>query len=888
MKPFGARRLFRFPSRTRTDIQTDIRDEFEFHLDMRTTELMRGGMAEALARAQAEKEFGDARSGSAGWASQGATVERRRRLGRLASDLKLDAAYGVRLIRNSPGFSTVAILTLAVAIGGNTAIFSVINAILLKPPALGAPDTLARIHPGESQAAWVNFEDLRERAGALVDLAAYRSEVRTLRDLARPVREIGESVTANYFTVVGVGADRGRTILPSDARTDLIVISDRLWRARYGSDPGIVGRMVRLDRRLYEVLGVMPSTFRGMAPPGLLREFWIPIDTGTPAPRLTDRTIPLVAVIGRLAPGVSHAQAEAALRPIASQIKADHPAVPDSFTALRVFPVGGFEAFRGVAGAMMPVFVFVGLLTIVAGLVLLIGCANIAGLLLGRAAARHKEIAVRLALGAGRGRLIRQLLTESLLLALIGGAMGLLLAVWIAGGLNAIAATMPFPMEFDVSPDWRVLTYAFAVALTTALVFGLAPARRAARLDLVPALKDECASGQRQRFRQLLVVGQVAVCSILLVWGLLFVRSLGNVSHVDPGFNPSGVLLASVTLGEGTSLDRQGREEAFKRLQQRVEELPWVESAGGAWAVPLALSSSERMGVFIDDEAQEGNGREVVANRLTPGWFATVRVPLLAGRDFSWQDREGSPQVAIVNRTLAARFWNGDALGKRLRFTGRRNAAHDVQIVGVVADSKYWTLGETIEPAVYLPVHQADIGDDLTLHVRTSNFAATAETIERELQRIVPDGVIETQSMTDAIAVAVMPARVGAAATGAFGALAMLLSAMGIYGLVSFTVLQRTHEIGIRKAIGAGTSQIIRLVVGASLTLAGIGLLAGMAVGVLGAQALGGLIVGVSAADPITLAAVTLLVLLAALVSSALPALRAARMDPLIALRRQA
>jgi ABC-type antimicrobial peptide transport system permease subunit len=294
------------------------------------------------------------------------------------------------------------------------------------------------------------------------------------------------------------------------------------------------------------------------------------------------------------------------------------------------------------------------------------------------------------------------------------------------------------------------------------------------------------------------------------------------------------------------------------------------------------------MGVFVDDELQEGNGREVTANRLTPGWFAAVRVPLLSGRDFSWQDRQGSPQVAIVNRTLADRFWNGSALGKRVRFTGRRNVAHDVQIVGIVADSKYWTLGETIQPALYLPVHQADIGDDLTLHVRTASFAATTDTIARELQRIVPEGVVETRSMTDAIAVAVMPARVGAAATGAFGALAMLLSAMGIYGLVSFAVLQRTQEIGIRKAIGAGTSQIVRLVIGGSLILVGTGLIAGLAIGVLGAQALGGLIVGVSAGDPVTLAAVTFLVLLAALVSSALPAIRAARMDPLLALRKDA
>jgi predicted permease len=888
MKPFGARRLFRFPSRTPVDLGEEIDAEFAFHLEMRTEDLVRAGLTAPEARAQARAEFGDVRAGAAASAPHVAAVERRRRLARLTNDLMQDLVYGMRLLRQSPGFATVAVLTLAVAIGGNTAIFTVINAVLLKPPAVGNPESLVRVHPGESQMAWANFADLRARASASAELAAYRAEARRIDARQGVPRDIGEAVTTNYFSVVRAQAALGRTIQPSDTRTDLVVLSERLWRLRFGSDPSILGRAIRLDRRTHEVIGIMPAAFRGMAPPGWRREFWIPVDRQSRDTLFTDRTIPAFQVIARLA-GASRSEAEAALDSVAHQIRADHPAVPETFVSMRLFPIAGFEAFRGISGTMMPVFLFVGLLTVIAGLVLLIGCANIAGLLLGRAAARRREIAVRLALGAGRGRLVRQLLTESLVLALAGGAAGVCLALWTAGALNAMVAQLPLPMEFDLSLDWRVLAYAFGVSLGTILVFGLVPARRAARLALVPALKDDDAGAlPRQRVRQVLVIGQVAVCSILLLWGILFARSLANVSGVAPGFEAVGVLTARVVFGEGTGFNRGQREAVFRQLQQRVETLPWVASVGAAWAVPLTLSSAERMGVFIDNEPMKGPGRRVVANRLTPGWFAAVRVPLLAGRDFTWQDRDGAPQVAVVNRTLADQFWKGDAVGKRMRFTGRRNVAHDLEVVGVVGDSKYWTLGETIEPAVYLPVHQADISDDLTLHVRTSNAAATADAISRELQRLTPGGLLETQSMTDAIAVAMLPARAGAAATGAFGALAALLAAIGIYGLVSFSVVQRTREIGIRRAIGAPTSQVVRLIVGGSVVLVIAGLTLGLALGVLGASALGGFIVGVSPADPLTLLAVSALVIAAALLSSALPALRAVRVDPLVALRKEA
>ena len=344
------------------------------------------------------------------------------------------------------------------------------------------------------------------------------------------------------------------------------MLSDRVWRTRFGADPSIVGRALSLDGRPYEVLGVMPPLFRGIAPPGLLREFWVPVDVTGADRRMQDRSARRFEVVGRLKPGVglrAGHRGDAGHRRVSS--RAEHPDINERFAGTQVFAIDGFEAFRGVAGTLMPVFAFLALMTIVAGFVLVIGCANIAGLLLGRAAARRREIAVRLALGAGRGRLVRQLLTESLLLALAGGAAGMLLAVWLSGTLNLFAARLPFPMEFDLALDRRVLGYALALSGLTALIFGLAPARRASRIDLVPSLKDDGGSARRQRMRQALVVGQVALCTLLLVWGGLFARSLARAIDVDPGFDPAASLVADIDLGE--AIDDAGKERrALRRI----------------------------------------------------------------------------------------------------------------------------------------------------------------------------------------------------------------------------------------------------------------------------------------------------------------------------------
>jgi predicted permease len=729
------------------------------------------------------------------------------------------------------------------------------------------------------------FEELQRRTDVFSKLTAVQGDLAMLGEPGVAKRLLGERVSAGYFQALGVHAALGRTFAPNDSRTDVIVLSERTWRSHFGADTQIVGRSVRLDGRSVEVIGVMPPGFRGLAPPGWVREFWVPFP---PAPAqaiaLADAP-PSLEIAGRLRPGITTAAATAALRVAMQQFRADHPQLPESLTEVQLLSMTGIEAFRGV-GALVPVFLFVGLLGLIAAVVLLIGCANIAGLLLGRSVARRHELALRAALGAGRGRLIRQLVTESILLALLGGAAGVLLAVWLTRLVPLALSQLPFPLEFDLSLDTRVLAFAAALSIATALIFGLTPARRAVRLDLAGALRDATPVGGRLRLRQALVVTQVAACGTLLTWGLLFTRSLSNVSEVNPGFDASSVLIADVSLTSTPNLPLDRLEPLIVEVQNRVRQLPFVQSAGAAWAVPLSLSSRESFSVNTSNDPS-GTGRMVNANRLTPGWFETLRIPILAGRDFTWDDRPGTPEVAIVNRTLADRFWNGRALGRRLTFVGARDIRHDVEIVGVVADSKYWTLGEAIEPIVYLPLRQDVVSTGLTLHVRTSNARETSQSIARTLPQVAPEVSVEFKTMTDAIAVAVMPARVGAAVTGAFAAIAVLLAAIGIYALISQDVAQRTREIGVRRALGATTGNVLRLVVGRSVLLVGAGLAAGIGIGIGGGSALSSLMVGVSPTDPGTLAAAAALVLAAAVVASVVPAMRASRVDPLIALRAE-
>jgi predicted permease len=439
------------------------------------------------------------------------------------------------------------------------------------------------------------------------------------------------------------------------------------------------------------------------------------------------------------------------------------------------------------------------------------------------------------------------------------------------------------PIELHLALDVRVLMYTLLVAVLCAMLFGLAPARRATRVELVDSLKtDTTARSTRQRFRQFLIVGQVAISALLLFWSGLFARSLLQANSVDPGFDPSSVLLAEVQLADDAPGALERAESAFVELHTRVSAFPGVASVGWSTVVPLALMGNERFRVSRADAPEDVPGTRIVASRLSPGWFATIRIPIIAGRDFTWQDRANTPRVVIVNETLARQLWSGEALGRQLRHGSTIST-----IVGIVRDSKYWTLGEAIAPAVYLPFRQEPASYAPTLHVRTGNTGATAERIRQSVQDLVPGAPAQLKPMRDAVAAAVVPARVGAMVTGAFGLLGALLATLGIYGLISYIVEQRSREVAIRRAIGAPTRHIVRVVVGSSAWLTAAGLVVGVAAGALTAPVLGGLLVNVSPRDPLTVAATAAVVLATAMLASAPAAIRAARLDPLASLKAE-
>jgi predicted permease len=871
----SVKRLFRFPTRSKQELAADARDEVSFHVDTRADDLRRRGLSEADARAQAVREFGDLTASIAQGVRHERRVERRRVLSRLTGDFRQDVRLGARLLVRSAGPSAAAILTLAVAIAGNTVTFSIANALLFKPVPVAAPHELARVRAGQSHISWPSYEDLRERTHVFADLAAHRRlRVGLASPDALPVRLEGEQTSWNYFDTLRVPARYGRTYGRREPRRNIVVLADHVWRVRFGADPAIVGRVLTLNDTPFEVIGVMPAGFRGVAPAGFLTDVWFPVEDGPGNALLQDRRTSRFEVFGRLLPGLTRPQAAAAVSIVGRQIRAEHPDGADTFADVQVFAVDGIAAFRGMSSLVFPLLFFVVLMAAMAGAVLLIACANIAGVLIGRAAARRREIAVRLALGAGRSRLVRQLVTESLVLAVAGGGLGVILALWLLGGVNAAVAQLPVPMAFDLRLDRRVLLYAVGLSTLAALVFGLAPARRAARQDVVSSLKNGVGgSVARQRLRRGLVVGQIAACSALLVWSGLFARSLGRINDVAPGFDPRGVLLARLVFDDLVH-DPAQTARTLAGIQQRLEQAPTVESVGLSTVVPLSLENEEF------DVVLDGSQRlRVMANRLTPGWFETVRIPLLAGRDFTWEDRPGAPDVVILNDTFARRLSNGSALGQRLRVFDR-----DVQVVGVVRDSKYWTLGETTAPTIYLPFQQ-HYHRYVTFHVKTSNRAAATALLTADIRRVAPDVFVDVSPMTDVLSVAVFPARVGAAVTGAFGVLAMLLAALGVYGLVAFNVAQRTAEIGVRKVVGARAIDLVRLIVSENAALAAIGLGIGLGLGTMGANLLRSFITGVSPIDPLTLTGTAVLVMGITLAATASPALRAVRVDPLVVLR---
>ncbi|MBI1761539.1 MAG: ABC transporter permease [Acidobacteria bacterium] len=815
-----------------------------------------------------------------------------------------DLRYGVRVLLKQPGFTLIAVLTLALGIGANGVIFSLINALLLRPLPVEQPQELAAVFTSDFSSgdfggsSYPDYADFRARNQSFTGLVSYQPQPLSLNVDGANERAFGEIVSGNYFTVLGLKLALGRGFLPEEelrpGAAAVAVISHKLWQTRFNSDPATVGRNVKLNGQPFTIVGVAPANYGGLLR-GLAVDWWVPAmmaDQLVPGSRnLTERGNRGIFVMGRLKPGVTVAQAQAEFNNLAAQLYQEWPQQWDNIRrqGRKVSLIPESEA-RVMPGVRTPLVIFTALLMTVVGLVLLIACANVANLLLARAAARRKEIAIRLSLGAGRGRLIQQLLTESVLLALLGGVAGLALATWGADLLMAFKPPVPFPLELNLHGDWRVFGFMFGLSLLTGVVFGLVPALAASRPDVTHALKDDSgASSGRGRLRGALVVVQVALSLLLLICAGLFLRSLRNASSIDPGFDADNLLAMSM------DLQQQGYDETrgkifIEQLLDRTRALPGVISASLADDLPLGLGGSRRSVTIEGYAAQAGEDMEIHSSTVAPGYVETLRIPLLQGRTFAAQDRPEAPGVVLINEAFARRYWPGQPpLGKRIQMGGGPNGANDapyLTVVGVVKDGKYTSLGEEATPFLYLNLAQRYVAAP-TLIIRTqSNPTDLLATVRNEvaaLDKSLP--LFDVKTMRQHLGIALLPARLAGSVLGIFGLVALLLAAAGIYGVMAYAVAQRTREIGIRMALGADARAVLRLVVRQGMTLVLIGLAIGLTAAFALTHLLKSLLFGVSTADPLTFAGIALLLMSVALLACWIPARRATKVDPLIALR---
>ena len=806
-----------------------------------------------------------------------------------------DLRYGIRMLLKKPGFTLIAIISLALGIGANTAIFSLVNtAALLKLP-IADPDQLValnnlaenRMFPSFS---YPNYKDFRDRNEVFSGLIAYRFAPLSVSYNGVNERLWCYEVTGNYFETLGVGASVGRVITTDDDVTPgahpVTVLSYKYWQSRFGGDPGILDKNIIVNGRSYTVIGIAPRGFYGTeiitAP-----DLWFPmamqaqIEVGYEW--LDERDTENIILQGRLKPGVSRAQAEAALNSIASQLDREYP---DSNQGKRIT-----VASPGFVGSTMrgAVLGFAGLLLAVVGLVLLLACTNLANLLLARVTERRKEIAVRLALGASRFRLVRQLLTESLLLALAGGLLGLLLAFWLVDLAIAFKPPIDVPLTINLYIDQRVLLFTVALSLVTGVLFGLLPALQATKTDLVSALKDEAAtSGYRRSYlKGGLIVFQVALSLVLLISGGLMLRGLQRAQTLDLGFNQQNAVEVSFDLRLQGYEPARGKEFQ-KLLLERVRALPGVEAAGTADLVPVDLHFS-REPIYVEGQLPQrsANTPRALTSRISPGYFDAMGTRLVAGRDFTEQDDQNSVRVAIINETFARRFWPGqDPVGKR--FSIGEPDAQKWQVIGVAQDGKYAGLAEDPKPFVYRPVWQSYAGaTNLIVRSQTDQQKMIAA-LRSELQQMDSQLPMSgAKTLADHMSLPLFPARIAASVLGTFGLLALALAAIGIYGVMSYGVSRRTREIGIRMALGAEGRDVLSMVMRQGMTLAG----AGVAIGLLTAfgltRVMTSLLYGVSATDPATFIIISLLLTGVALAACYIPARRATKVDPMVALRHE-
>jgi predicted permease len=887
--------LLRLRGLWRSDkIHDEIDEELQFHIDLRIEDNIRRGLSAAEARQDAEQRFGSLlRIKEQGYDVRG---------GRWLEDFWQDLRYGVRMLRKQPGFTLVAALTLALGIGANTAIFSVVNAVLMRPLPYHDPARITMIwsdNPAtqlglhEMPPTNADIADWREQNHVFERIAAYRSSFANLSAQGEAERAAGAAVTFDFFPLLGVEPVLGRTFTAEEDQPNknrVVVISYGLWQRAFGGDPGIIGKAIALDTVDFTVIGVMPRGFNfprgaempagyGFAPQA---DIWVPLALS--AERWQRRNQRQLVAMARLKPDTALEQAQAEMSAIAQRQAGDFPD-SNAGWVVRLVPLKD-----QVVGKTRPLLLV--LLAVVA-FVLLIACANVASLLLARAAARQKEIALRAALGAGRRRVIRQLLTESILLSSLGGALGLLVAYW---GVKALIAASPtnIPRLGETTLDLPVLGFTAGISLLTGILFGLVPAIQAAKTNLSEALKEggrNPATPGQHRLRSLLIVSEVALALVLLVGAGLLVRSFSRLLAVDPGFNPQSVLALDVMLPGAKYHTQESRCNFYQQLLARIETLPGVRAAGGISDVPLSGAEGlYPLAIEGRPPARHGQEPSTDGRDVTPNYFEAMGVPLLQGRAFSESDAPGQPEVAIINETIARQFFPGeDPIGKRVKLGPADDPREPwLTVVGVVGDVKSTVLESDPRAQVYRPFLQLS-WSDLSILIRTeSDPLQLVPAVRNEVKAIDPNQpVTNVRTMEQAVAESVSRRRFIMLLLAVFAAVALLLTVVGLYGVISYSVTRRTHEFGVRLALGAQARDVLRLVVGDGLRLAAAGVGIGLVAAIALTRGMVSLLFNVSALDPLTFTLVTALLVFVALVSSYIPARRATKVDPMIALRSE-
>jgi len=824
--------------------------------------------------------------------------------------LLLDVRYALRVFRANPALFATAVLSLAIGIGPNAVLFSVIDAVGYRPLPVRDPDSVVMVRSASTKAgpddslgvqgvSYRDYVEIRDRVGAFADIGASARAGFGLSGGTQPAEVVmGAAATASYFKTLGVRVLLGRTFLAEEDRTPgthpVVLISERLWRRRFLSDPGMIGRSVRLNSTSCTVVGVLPAEFSG-TDPILAPELWVPTMlwpalSGASAATPDAQNAREFTVLARLKDGVTLAQAGGEVTALAASLAERDPGSHKDWRLVTEYEQAARRRRLEKIGTLSLAAV---------DLILLLACANVAGLLLGRAEARRPEVAVRIALGASRRRLVRQLLTESALLSLAGAATGALLALWLLRLVPSLIPAMPITFNLDFRLDLRVLAGTLAVALLAAPVFGLFPALLASRPDVVPLLKGAAPGTERRRWRitprNLLVVGQIAVSMALLVSSALLTRSFLNQQRIDPGFVPRPMVFSTMAPG-AVGYNRDRTREFYRRLLERLAATPGVERATMVRHLPLnSLFGGGAEAEVVIPGVEPPSADQPLRfrfNIVETGYFDTMGIRLVRGRDFEAGDGPNAQGVALINQTMARRFWpDGDPIGRHLIVAAGSGAAsrRDREIVGVVQDGKYMNLNEPPEPYLYLPYAQQPWGE-MTVIARVSTDAhAMTGAFRRQvtdLDAAMP--VMQVTTIDEHLQTALVGQRAVAALVGALGGFGLLLSVIGLYGVVAFLVSRRTREIGIRIALGASRADVIRGVVAHGGTLAAAGIAVGLGIAVMVMSGLDqNTVYGLSRFDPTTYAATGALVLLTALAGSYVPARRASRVDPIAALRSE-